>query len=304
VVYTGPEAEARQTIDRLLEAAGWAVQDRQEINLGASLGVAVREFPMADGGEADYLLFVSRLAAGVIEAKKAGVTLSGVAEQSGDYITKLPDDIPHVQLPLPFVYESTGVETFFRDVRDPQPRSRRVFAFHRPETLARWLAEADTLRQRLQSMPPLVTTGLYGCQVEAITNLEKSFASDRLRALVQMATGSGKTFTAVNFVYRLIQFAKARRVVFLVDRSNLGRQTLGTWKLLNYRYWGNGHVPPWEVARSLDPILESGSFPGAQSDPFGVHSPKESHGRADSMPGEARGSSEHALDRVEQVPVP
>jgi type I restriction enzyme R subunit len=226
VVCTTPEAQARQSIDRLLAAAGWVVQDRKDINLGASLGVAVREFPMADGGTADYLLFVDRLAAGDIEAKKAGFTLGGVAEQSGDYSTKLPAGIPHVQLPLPFVYESTGVETFFRDSRDPDPRSRRVFAFHRPETLAKWLAEPDTLRLRLRHLPPLITTGLYGCQVEAVTNLEESLAADRLRALIQMATGSGKTFTAVNFAYRLIQFAKARRVLFLVDRSNLGRQTL------------------------------------------------------------------------------
>jgi type I restriction enzyme R subunit len=99
VVCTTPEAQARQSIDRLLAAAGWVVQDRKDINLGASLGVAVREFPMADGGTADYLLFVDRLAAGDIEAKKAGFTLGGVAEQSGDYSTKLPAGIPHVQLP-------------------------------------------------------------------------------------------------------------------------------------------------------------------------------------------------------------
>ncbi|MBN2452018.1 MAG: DEAD/DEAH box helicase family protein [Lentisphaeria bacterium] len=226
VVQGTPEAQAREIIDRLLESAGWAVQDRTAIDLGASLGVAVREFPMADGGEADYLFFVDRRAAGVIEAKKAGVTLSGVADQSGGYATKLPPSIPHVHLPLPFVYESTGIETRFRDNRDPEPRSRRVFAFHRPDTLARWLAEPDTLRHRLRHLPPLVTDGLYGCQVEAVTHLEESLAADRPRALIQMATGSGKTFTAVNFVYRLIQFAKARRVLFLVDRSNLGRQTL------------------------------------------------------------------------------
>ena len=117
--------------------------------------MAVREFP-TDKGEADYLLFVDRKAAGVVEAKAEGTTLSGVAEQASGYATTLPPNIPHVTLPLPFLYESTGVETYFRDERDPQPRSRRVFTFHRPETLAEWLEEKETLRGRLRNIPPLV----------------------------------------------------------------------------------------------------------------------------------------------------
>ena len=196
------------------------------MNVYASRGVAVREYPM-ENGFADYLLFVDQNAVGVVEAKAEGVTLSGVSEQAGAYAVGLPPKVPHVSLPLPFLYESTGVETFFRDNRDPLPRSRRVFAFHRPETLAEWLSQPDTLRARLCHMPgqfPLITGNLWSAQVEAITHLEQSFADDRPRALIQMATGSGKTFTAVNFVYRLIKHAKARRVLFLVDRNNLGRQ--------------------------------------------------------------------------------
>lgn len=220
-----PEEKARRRIDALLEAAGWSVQDMSHLNLAASLGMAVREFPL-ESGFADYLLFVDRKAVGVIEAKPEGTTLSGVAEQSGTYLTSLPANIPHVQLPLPFAYESTGIETFFRDERDPDPRSRRAFAFHRPETLWEWLEQGDTLRARLQAMPPLITEGLRDCQTEAIVNLEQSFAQARPRALIQMATGSGKTYAAVSFIYRLIKFAAARRVLFLVDRNNLGRQTL------------------------------------------------------------------------------
>jgi type I restriction enzyme R subunit len=222
---TTPEAKARRVIDEQLEAAGWRVQSRDRTNLGAGRGIAVCEFPLSTGF-ADYLLFVDRQAVGVIEAKPEGTTLSGVAEQSSAYLTGLPANIPHVQLPLPFAYESTGVETFFRDERDPEPRSRRVFAFHQPETLAEWAAEGNTLRARLRQMPPLITQGLWDAQVEAVRNLEQSFAANRPRALVQMATGSGKTFTAVTFVYRLIKFARARRVLFLVDRNNLGRQAL------------------------------------------------------------------------------
>ncbi len=221
-----PEELARVNIDKQLEACGWIVQSRRELNLFAGRGVAVREFPL-ETGEADYLLFVDRKAVGVIEAKPEGVTLSGVADQASNYAVGLPANIPHVTLPLPFVYESTGVETFFRDGHDPEPRSRRVFSFHRPETLAEWAFESDTLRGRLCNMPAqhwLITTGLWGAQIEAINNLEKSLAENRPRSLIQMATGSGKTFTAVSFVYRLIKHAKARRVLFLVDRNNLGRQ--------------------------------------------------------------------------------
>jgi len=222
-----PESLARQQIDQLLAASGWTVQDRAGMNLYASRGVAVREFPV-EGGFADYMLFVDRKAMGVVEAKKVGMTLSGVAEQAGSYAAGLQQHVPHIGKDrLPFVYESTGVESFFRDERDPEPRSRRVFTFHRPEMLAEWSEDSSTLRALLRQMPlinPLNTAGLWTAQAEAITHLEKSFAQDKPRALIQMATGSGKTYTAVSFVYRLIKFAKAKRVLFLVDRNNLGRQ--------------------------------------------------------------------------------
>jgi type I restriction enzyme R subunit len=219
-----PEEKARQKIDQMLKDAGWVVQDLQQLNLGASLGVAIREFPLKSG-PADYLLFVDRKAAGVVEAKPEGTTLSGVADQSAKYLVGIPENLPHVQEPLSFAYESTGIETFFRDLRDPQPRSRRVFAFHKPETLKEWLPQQDTLRARLRNMPPLITAGLRDCQIEAIENLEESFVEAKPRALIQMASGGGKTFAAISSIYRLIKFAEAKRVLFLVDRSNLGRQT-------------------------------------------------------------------------------
>ena len=222
-----PEEKARQQIDKLLSLAGMTIQDRSELNLGVSLGVAVREFPL-ENGAADYLLFLDRKAAGVVEAKPEGTTLSGVAEQTNKYVTSIPDNLPHVHLPLPFSYESTGNETYFRDIRDPDPRSRRVFSFHRPETLKDWMYQPDTLRMRLMemaSMHDLEAEGLRVCQFDAIHNLDQSLAESRPRVLIQMATGTGKTYTAVSSIYRLIKFANARRVLFLVDRSNLGRQT-------------------------------------------------------------------------------
>ncbi|HOD36422.1 MAG TPA: type I restriction-modification enzyme R subunit C-terminal domain-containing protein [Syntrophales bacterium] len=219
-----PEEKARQRIDQLLELAGWQIQDRKEANLGASLGVAIREFPLKSGF-ADYLLYVDRKAVGVVEAKPFGTSLSGVEEQTKGYIENLPDTLQCYQKPLPFAYESTGIETYFRDLRDIEHRSRRLFAFHKPETLHEWLGESNTLRNKLKVLPPLIKASLRDCQIEAVQNLDKSFADTRPRALIQMATGSGKTFTAVTFAYRLIKFANARRILFLVDRNNLGRQT-------------------------------------------------------------------------------
>ncbi|WHZ14062.1 MAG: Type I restriction-modification system, restriction subunit R [Nitrospira sp.] len=239
-----PEDEARAHIDQALEKAGWRVQDYKNANLHAGRGVVLRNFPLASGyGFADYLLYVDGKAAGIIEAKKEGFPLVGVEVQATKYSQGLPRELPAHRRPLPFLYQSTGVETRFTNGLDPQPRSRSVFSFHRPETLAAFIpqhseapkelhgaslaAEAlPTLRGRLRTLPPLSTAGLWPAQVTAINNLEKSLAQDRPRALIQMATGSGKTFTAINFIYRLIKFAGAKRVLFLVDRGNLGDQTL------------------------------------------------------------------------------
>lgn len=220
-----PEQSAREKIDALLLAAGWDIQDMKDFNRKAALGVAVREFQLPTG-PCDYLLFVDGKAAGVIEAKKSGVTLSGVAEQSDKYMGALPEHLASWDTILVFDYESTSDETFFRNMRDPRPRSRRVFAFHKPETLHDWLKTPSTLRGRLKEMPTLNESGLRDCQIEAIKGLEKSLAEDRPRSLIQMATGAGKTFTACTFSHRLVKYGGAKRILFLVDRNNLGDQTL------------------------------------------------------------------------------
>lgn len=239
VLAPQPEQQARKNIDALLEAAGWHVCDAAAANIHASRGVAIREFPLPGYGFADYLLYVEGKAAGVIEAKKEGVTLTGVETQSDKYTKGLPKGLPRWSNPLPFAYQSTGIETRFTNGLDPSPRSRPVFAFYRPELLAEWLSympagqlgeganEAPaTFLARLQSMPPLKEEGLWPAQITAIQNLEQSLKENRPRALIQMATGSGKTFTSISFIYRLIKFAGARRILFLVDRGNLADQTL------------------------------------------------------------------------------
>ena len=232
--YLTPEARARVRIDEMLAAAGWAVQDGKQANLAAARGVAIREFVLkSPHGRADYLLFVDRTPVGVIEATKEGETLTGVEWQSAKYRDGLPDWVSRaLEGFMPFYYESTGTETRFTSALDPDPRSRQVFWFHRPETLARWIRVRDanglgaTLRHHLRDLPALSDGGLWPPQARAIRNLEESLADNRPRALIQMATGAGKTFAAANVAYRLIKFADARRVLFLVDRANLGRQAL------------------------------------------------------------------------------
>ncbi|MGH8461330.1 MAG: DEAD/DEAH box helicase family protein [Stenotrophobium sp.] len=239
----------------MLTAAGWVVQDYRAYNPTAARGIALREVPL-DQGRCDYLLMVDRAAVGIIEAKKEGTLLSGVAEQSAFYAGHLPPFL-QARANLRFLYESTGVETLFRDVADPEPRSRNVFAFHKPETLAEWLTEPDTLRSRLRRMPPLITTGMRDCQIEAVTKLEESLAADKPRSLIQMATGAGKTYTACAFTYRLIKYANAKRILFLVDRSNLGRQTIAEFQqyvvpdgnrkfteLYNVQHLSGNHLDP------------------------------------------------------------
>ena len=218
-----PEQRARDRVDTLLTDAGWIVQHKNKINLNAGLGVAIREY-QTEVGPADYVLFVDRKPVGIIEAKREEecVWLTVVEDQSGDYADSKLKYLDNE--PLPFVYESTGVLPRFTDRRDPKPRSRSVFSFAQPATIPERLQQDKLLRARLLDLPALDPTGLRRCQIWAITNLEQSFNLNRSRALVQMATGSGKTFTAITSIYRLLKYAKAERVLLLVDTKNLGEQ--------------------------------------------------------------------------------
>ena len=255
-----PEQRARQQIDAQLVACGWAVQDYKAVDFSVGQGIALREAPLKSG-TCDYLLLVDRKGVGIIEAKKQGTLLSGVAEQSAHYAVNLPDFIQSIGSgKLPFLYESTGVETFFRDERDPAPRSRRVFTFHRPETIADWLTQTETLRARLAVQPtahPLPPQGLRDCQIEGITHLEASFAADQPRALIQMATGAGKTYTACSFTYRLIKHAGAKRVLFLVDRANLGRQAMAEFQQFVAPDTGRKFTEVYNVQRLTSSNLDS-----------------------------------------------
>lgn len=219
-----PEQKARIEIDKRLTLSGWVLQDKAEFNPAAALGVAVREFH-TDTGPVDYLLFVDRKPVGVVEAKKneEAQRITDTETQSRRYATSgIKWAVKGVK--IRFAYEATGIITRFTDYCDEKARSRPVYSFHRPETLREWLADDSTLRNRMKHFPAFDDRGFRKCQTKAILGLEKSFGMDKSRALIQMATGAGKTYTAITGVYRLLKYAHAKRVLFLVDTKNLGIQ--------------------------------------------------------------------------------
>ncbi len=254
-----PEQLSRREIDRQLAQCGWLVQDYPQMNIWESLGVAVREFPLKSG-HADYLLYVEGKVVGVVEAKPEGHTLTGVETQSAKYNEGLPANLPHYVLPLPFSYESTGSVTQFTNRLEPDARSREVFTFHRPEGLLELVNFDVQVRALLKLMPELNTQRLWAVQLESIRKLELSLADNRPRSLIQMATGSGKTYTAVSICYRLVRFAKAKRILFLVDRKNLGSQTLTEFQQFISPYNGYKFTEEYNVQQlkknTIDPAAK------------------------------------------------
>lgn len=239
MVNQNPEQIARDRIDEQLEASGWKVQSNKAINFAIGDGQAVREY-QTDAGPADYVLFVDGKAIGVIEAKpeNMGHKITSVEEQTEKYATAKLKWINNDE-PLPFLYEATGELIHFTDQRDPKPRARDLFTFQRPEALRDQLKDSGSLRSRLTELPVLnpekldaAELGLRDCQEIAISNLEDSFRKAKPRALIQMATGSGKTYTAITSMYRLLKHAKGKRILFLVDTKNLGEQA--EQEMLNY----------------------------------------------------------------------
>ena len=254
-----PEEKARLEIDKRLTEAGYILQDKSEFNPTASLGVAVREFTTNDNCEVDYALFIDGTPVGIVEAKANETATNlptSVHDQNLNYANSGFKGAGYDKKNIRFLYEATGLLTQFTDLYDAKPRTRKVFSFHQPEELKRLMNEYkfnnnNTLRSRLRQFPALPNNKdlpekkkFRKCQIEAIENLEKSFTENRPRALIQMATGAGKTFTAITNVYRLLKFAKAGRVLFLVDTKNLGEQAETEFR--NYE--------PYDETRKLSDI--------------------------------------------------
>jgi len=254
-----PETKARQTIDARLISAGWVVQDMKQLNLGAARGVAVREYP-TDTGPADYVLFVDREPRGVIEAKKdvAGENLTAAEAQTERYANATLK-WRHDDQPMRFLFEATGQIIRFTDGADPAARSREIFHFFKPETLAAWIDQPNTLRRHLtEAMPPLPEQNLRDCQISAVIGLEKSLAQNKPRALVHMATGAGKTFTAITSVYRLLKYGGAKRILFLVDTRNLGKQAHQEFMAYTAAD-GRDFARDYNIQRLASPTIDQGA---------------------------------------------
>ena len=264
------EARARLLIDRQLEAAGWSVQDKKAMNLFSGRGVAVREVTLKSGhGRVDYLLYVDQAAVGVIEAKPEGTPLSGVEWQSAMYAEGLPAEVRLAALTkdgrLPFVFEASGTETHLTNGFDPEPRARRVFHFPKPQIFGEILKSKDeehpTWRGKVRTLPPLDVRPLRPAQIVAIDGVERSLAEQRYdRSLIQMATGAGKTYTAVTLSYRLLKHGGFKRILFLVDRNTLAKQTIAEYE--NYQAPDDGRK--FTELYNVNP-LRRGPMPDATS---------------------------------------
>ncbi len=223
-----PEQKARVLIDQMFEESGWKVVTRDEYSPGLT-AAAIEEGILQGGKEADYLLFINGKAVGVLEAKKATIDVSSdkVIGQAEGYTHKLTKYYQFYANPLPIVYVSNGHVTLFRD---KDGGYIPVGSIHTPKEICKMLGIED----EFAGLPTLKKKGLRDCQFEAITNLEKSFRSGHKRACMVLATGAGKTYTACMASYRFLSYTPMRRILFLVDRNNLGKQAedeFGKFKL-------------------------------------------------------------------------
>jgi type I restriction enzyme R subunit len=226
-----PEEKARIKIDQWFADAGWEVINRDEYE-PTSTAVAIREGLLKDNLEADYFLFINGKAVGVLEAKREEIDAfsSIVCEQAALYARSVPNIYQTYQKPLPFIFTSNGKELYFCDFREQDHYFKQIMTIPTPHELVKKLGINDYFA----GLPTLRKKGLRDCQYEAITKLEKSFRSGQKRALMVLATGAGKTYTACLAAYRMLSYTPMRRVLFLVDRNNLGKQAegeFGTFRL-------------------------------------------------------------------------
>ena len=228
-----PEEKARAVIDRMFEEAGWKVVDRDKYvpNMTA---VAIREGLMVGNREADYLLFLNGKAVGVLEAKRIETDINSdiVQEQARLYTRSCPKwcQAWFPNIPLPLAYVANSRDLMFYDTRKSNSEFEYCKKIHTPKEVKKLLGLEDDY----VGLPTLNPKGLRACQYEAITELEKSYRNGENRALMVLATGAGKTYTACLAAYRMLAFTPMKRILFLVDRNNLGKQAeteFGTFRL-------------------------------------------------------------------------
>ena len=232
-----PEEKARVKIDQMFVDAGWRVVDREAYSPTIT-AAAIREALLIGNAEADYLLFINGKAVGVLEAKREEIDVASdrVCEQAIRYTRYAPLCYQSFERPLPFIYQSNGNTTLFRDCRTEESDYEELNRIHTPKEMVKMLGIEDPYA----GLPSLESKkkALRDCQYEAITELEYSFRSGQNRALLVLATGAGKTYTACMAAYRFLAYTPMKRILFLVDRNNLGKQAEGEFGM--FRLTENG----------------------------------------------------------------
>ena len=226
-----PEEKARVKIDRMFEEAGWQVVSRDEYtpNLTAA---AIKEGLLKHNFEADYFLFINGKAVGVLEAKRAEIDVDcdEVKGQAEKYVNNVPPIYAAYENPLRIIYLSNGEKVLFYDYAKKDGNYIEINRIHTPKEIVDILGIDDFYA----GLPTLQKKGLRQCQFDAIKGLEQSFRNGQKRALMVLATGAGKTYAACLAAYRFLSYTPMRKVLFLVDRNNLGKQAegeFGTFRL-------------------------------------------------------------------------
>ena len=251
-----PEEKARIKIDQWFADAGWKVVNREDYE-PTGTAVAIREGLLKGNLEADYFLFINGKAVGVLEAKReeTDVFASKVCEQAALYARSVPNIYQAYQKPLPFIFTSNGKELYFCDFREQDSCFKQIITIPTPHELVKKLGIEDTFA----GLPTLKRKGLRDCQYEAVTELEKSFRAGQNRALMVLATGAGKTYTACLAAYRMLSYTPMRRVLFLVDRNNLGKQAEGEFGTFRLTENGDAFNTIFTVNRLRSPSIPSDS---------------------------------------------
>lgn len=226
-----PEQKARKKIDAFFSNSGWEVVSRDSYSPTTS-AAAIEEGLLNHNLEADYLLFINGTAIGVLEAKKESydIDCDAVKNQAENYVKNVPSHYKKYSDVLPFIFISNGKRILFRDYREPDSEYIEISQIFTPREVCARLNITD----EYAGLPALKKQRLRNCQYEAITELEKSFRTGQDRALLVLATGAGKTYTACTACYRFLSYTPMRRILFLVDRNNLGKQAadeFGKYKL-------------------------------------------------------------------------
>lgn len=216
-----PEQLARIKIDGQLKEAGWEIVSRDEYV--PNLAQAVKEALMGGSTESDYLLFVDNKAIAVVEAKREENTLGEIVAEQAENYARTARSMYGMWFDglIPLVYLANGKKIYFKNMLDPDGEYEELPKMDSPKRMLKRIGKASTYG----ALPRIERKGLRECQYNAELAFESSLRLGKNKSLAMLATGSGKTYLACLASYRLLNYTPVNRVLFLVDRNNLAKQT-------------------------------------------------------------------------------